>query len=241
MGIVASLKVGGGNNLHNMDMFLLTLLFFAAIVWRNGGEGFVERSDLSSFVLRSVMLFAFALPALPALRGLRPLLTLSDIETTRVQLLTGQEKVETLPSENETNDALWAIDRAVQAYAPFGEVLFIDQRQLLAFGDVSNVPLVVEYEKKVLMNEALAENGAYFQLYYNDLAKQRFSLIISEPLKLPKPGQTGSFSIEGDAWTKWVAEPTLCFYEPLFTLRDVYVQLLVPREDAQGCEIYLEE
>ena len=36
-----------------------------------------------------------------------------------------------------------------------GEILFMDQRQLLTFGYVRNVPLVPEYEKKVLMNAAM--------------------------------------------------------------------------------------
>ena len=240
MGVVASMKVGGGNNLHNMDMFLITLLFIAAIAWRNGGHSFVESWDSPSFLIKTVMLLAFVLPAFPAFRGFRPLLTLNEVEIKHVQILTGQKIVETLPQKNKISDALWAIERGIQEYAPLDEVLFIDQRQLLTFGYVSKVPLVVEYEKKVLMNEALAGNRTYFQLYYKDLSAQRFSLIVSEPMKLPQLGGTGSFSLEGDLWTKWVAAPTLCFYEPLFTLRDVYVQLLVPRDNVQGCEIYLE-
>ncbi len=241
MGVVISMKAGGGNNLHNMDMFLITLLFIAAIAWQNGGYSFVESWDSPSFLIKVVMILAFVLPAFPAFRGLRPLLTLNEVEIKHVQILTGQKIVETLPQKNKINDALWAIERGVQEYAPLGEVLFIDQRQLLTFGYVSKVPLVVEYEKKVLMNEALAGNQAYFQIYYQDLAEQRFSLIVSEPIKVPKLGESGSFSIEEDLWTTWVAAPTLCFYEPLFTLRDVYVQLLVPRDDIEACAIYLDE
>ena len=39
-----------------------------------------------------------------------------------------------------------------------GEVLFMDQRQLLTFGYITDVPLVPDYEKKVMMNEALSGN-----------------------------------------------------------------------------------
>ena len=241
MGLVASTKIGGGNNLHNMDMFLITLLFVAAIAWRNSGQTHLADLGTKPSVIKTMVLLAFLLPALPALRSFRPSLSLSETEIKRAQILTGKEIVDTLPTPNKVNDALWAIDKALEEYAPLGEVLFIDQRQLLTFGNVRQVPLVVEYEKKVLMNEALASDAEYFQEYYADLAAQRFSLIVSEPLKIPNVERDeASFAEEGDAWTVWVAEPTLCFYEPLFTLKDVYVQLLVPREDVQNCERYTE-
>ena len=35
VGLVASVKVGGGTNLHNLDMFLLGMVFLAAIVWES--------------------------------------------------------------------------------------------------------------------------------------------------------------------------------------------------------------
>lgn len=240
-GLIASTKIGGGNNLHNMDMFLITLLFVAAIAWRYGGQEYLNNLDAQPGYVKSVLLLAFVLPAIPAIRSFHPLLPMTETEIKRVKVLTGADVVEALPTSDKVNDALWAIDNAVEEYAPLGEVLFIDQRQLLTFGNVRQVPLVVEYEKKVLMNEALASDAEYFQEYYADLAAQRFSLIVSEPLKIPNVERDeASFAEEGDAWTVWVAEPTLCFYEPLFTLKDVYVQLLVPREDVQNCERYTE-
>jgi hypothetical protein len=240
IGLVASTKIGGGNNLHNMDMFLITLLFVAAVAWRNGGNEHLLALSERSVMTKTMLLLAFVLPALPALRSFRPLLSLSDADVRRVQVLTGNNLFETLPAPDKVNDALWAINRSVEEYAPLGEVLFIDQRQLLTFGKVPPIPLVPEYEKKVLMNEALANDAEYFADYYEDLAAQRFSLILSEPLKTPDLERNEAFAEEGDVWTKWVAAPTLCFYEPIFTLKDVYVQLLVPREDVSECEAYLD-
>ena len=241
MGLVASAKIGGGNNLHNMDMFFITLLFVAAIAWRYGGNKHLLGLSERSVITKTMLLLAFLLPALPALRNFRPLLSLNDEDVRRVQVLTGNKLFETLPAPDKVNDALWAINRSVEEYAPLGEVLFVDQRQLLTFGHVPQIPLVPEYEKKVLMNEALASDAEYFADYYEDLAAQRFSLIVSEPLKTPNVERDEAFAQEGDVWTKWVAAPTLCFYQPLFTLKDVYVQLLVPREDVSECEAYLGE
>jgi hypothetical protein len=63
-----------------------------------------------------------------------------------------------------------------------GEILFIDQRQLLTF-DYVRAPLVVEYEKKLLQDRALSANQSYFQPFYEDLAQHRFSLIYKQPLE----------------------------------------------------------
>ena len=90
-----------------------------------------------------------------------------------------------------------------------------------------------------MMNEAMGSNAAYFAPYYEDLAAHRFSLIISEPLKIDIKDEEGSFAAENDLWVVWVAAPTLCYYEPLETLRDVYIQLLVPREEALDCSAYV--
>ena len=37
VGLVVSVKIGGGSNLHNLDMYLIGLLFAAALAWRAGG------------------------------------------------------------------------------------------------------------------------------------------------------------------------------------------------------------
>ena len=37
VGLVVSVKIGGGSNLHNLDMFIIGLLIAAALAWRVGG------------------------------------------------------------------------------------------------------------------------------------------------------------------------------------------------------------
>ncbi len=96
-----------------------------------------------------------------------------------------------------------------------------------------------EYEKKVLMNNALGSRQAYFQRFYEDLANQRFSLIISEPLKTPVQDSTDTFGEENNAWVKWVSKPLLCYYDIKTTLREVNVQLLVPKPNPVDCSAEL--
>ena len=239
VGIIISTKIGGGNNLHNLDMFLIALVFVAAIMWRNSDRTWFSHPEKHPIWLKGLLILLIAMPALPSLRELRPNLSLTEAEINQVEILAGVAAVNTLPPTKEINDALWYIRHAINAAQAEGEILFIDQRQLLTFGYVPKIPLVPEYEKKKMMNEAMGSNAAYFAPYYEDLAAHRFSLIISEPLKIDIKDEEGSFAAENDLWVVWVAAPTLCYYEPLETLRDVYIQLLVPREEALDCSAYV--
>ena len=241
VGLVASTKIGGGNNLHNLDMFLVGLVFLAAIFWAKSEHDWFSASSQPALGVKIGLLALILVPAFPAVRDIRPNMALTDSQIALAKILTDSENISTLPPQEEVNDVLWYLKRSIDQYAETpGDILFIDGRQLLTFGYVSPVPLVPEYEKKRMMDEAMSSNAAYFAPYYQDLTEQRFSLIISEPLKVPEK-EEGSFSEEGDAWNRWVAAPTLCFYEPLETFKSVYIQLLVPRTPPEDCSNYLSE
>jgi len=99
--------------------------------------------------------------------------------------------------------------------------------------------LVVEYEKKYLMDQAMAGNAVYFKKFYQDLAAHRFVMIISEPLAYKFQGKGTVFGDENDAYVKWVTGPLLCYYEPTITYANEQLQFLVPRpvplSDAHMC------
>ncbi|NWG08344.1 MAG: hypothetical protein HXY35_16835 [Chloroflexi bacterium] len=243
VGLVASTKIGGGGDLHNMDMFLIGLFFTGVIAWENGGKEWATNINLSPFWTRVALLLLFALPGLQSLGEMRSygfaedaswLVTLTDAPN--------ENALDMYPSQAITDSALETIRREVAlARSQGGEILFMDQRQLLTFGYIEGVPLVPEYEKKVLMNEALSSEEKYFQSYYADLAAKRFSLIISDQLRTPVKDSSFQFGEENNAWVKWVSIPTLCYYEPKVTLREVGVQLLVPKADTAGCSSQLPE
>jgi hypothetical protein len=115
----------------------------------------------------------------------------------------------------------------------------MDQRQLLTFGFLPDVPFTPDYEKKYMMDQAMAGNAAYFAAYYRDLADRRFVLIVTEPLRVHRAGSGRNFGEENNAWVRWVSAPTLCFYQPRMLLKDVGVLMLVPRENIEACAHYL--
>lgn len=214
VGLVVSVKIGGGSNLHNLDMFLIGLLLAAALAWRAGGYLVLAHLDKESIWVQSLLVVMMLVFAYQPLLGAGPI---------------------SLPAKDTIEQALAKINEQVELAAKEGEVLFMDQRQLLTFGYVPKIPLVVDYEKKFMMDTAMAENAAYFAGLYKDLASQRFSLILSEPLRTRERESDYQFGDENNIWVKWVAGPVLCYYEPLATFKEVRVQLLVPRTGGGDC------
>ena len=111
----------------------------------------------------------------------------------------------------------------------------MDQRQLLTFGFVENVPLVPDYEKKYLMDKAMAGDEHYFNKFYQDLSNGRFSLIITNPIFDNIQDAEYRFEEENNAWVKWVAKPLLCYYAPIETNPLIGIQFLVPRIKNEDC------
>ena len=67
-----------------------------------------------------------------------------------------------LPSQQQAQQELSDIKTYVSQANRQGLVLFIDQRQLLTFNYVDQIPLVPDYEKKYMMDQAMAGNAAVF-------------------------------------------------------------------------------
>jgi hypothetical protein len=55
VGLIASTKIGGGGDLHNMDMFLIGLMFVGVLAWRSGGGNWWRNSPSSPRLSRCVL------------------------------------------------------------------------------------------------------------------------------------------------------------------------------------------
>ncbi len=242
VGLIVSTKIGGGGDLHNLDMFFIGLLFTAALAWKALSlEAFFTSPVRWAHLLLLVILLG---PAYPHLMGLRPLqfsrhipwlVALTDSQVPGAKEANYRRLFGSLPPDEEVEQALETVREVVATASRKGEVLFMDQRQLLTFGYIQGVPLIVDYEKKYTMDKAMAGNVAYFQRFYSDLAAKRFALIVSDPLREPIKDADYAFGEENNAWVKWVARPLLCYYKPLVTYSEMRLQLLVPRTDISQC------
>jgi hypothetical protein len=223
IGLVISTKIGGGGDLHNLDMYLVTLLVIMVLGLMSIDQSPARlQSPVWAVGLILYLMFWVIYPFTP----LHP--------------RSGYHPFLELPKANQVAEVLSTTKNEVVKFAKSGEVLFMDQRQLLVFGYIPSVPFIPEYEKKYMMDQAMGNNSSYFQPYYHDLANRRFALIVTEPLKTRRREDLGGpFSEENDAWVLWVSNPTLCFYEPIYVSTDVNVELLVPKQNPVGCEQYL--
>jgi hypothetical protein len=236
VGLIISTKIGGGGDLHNVDMFLIGILFAAVIAWENGGRRWLREIDTSPVWVKAVLILLLIIPGVYPLSSLRSyhfaeeaswLVTLTDVSDERF--------LEMFPPQDEVDEILQTIRYEVDARKSQGEILFMDQRQLLTFRYVENVPLIPEHEKKVLMNAAMGADARYFQELYADLAAKRYSLIISEPLRAPIKDSSYQFGEENNAWVDWVVRPVLCYYDEIERYRSAQIQLLVPKQGEVDC------
>jgi len=213
IGYTASVKIGGGSNLHNLDMALLTLLFIASlglqqVSTRETAEN--EPAAAPSGWAAVLVMLALLLPGWASYRNARPAQNFKPADIA---------------------EAMTEVKQAVaQANTPDGQILFLDQRQLLTFGNIQGIELIPEYEKKYMMDNAMGNNAAYFSGFYNDLRDHRFALIISDVQKPIMQDASEGFSEENNAYVRWVSIPLLEYYRPIYTNNRINLMLLVPTD-----------
>jgi hypothetical protein len=198
-------------------MFLLGLILVAGLAW----EGFSRNLEkiLKTNGVRILLVGLILIPAfMPMVKG-KPL---------------------DLPGAERTEFVLNRIQAFVECAKDHGEVLFMDQRQLITFGHMGNLPLVDDYEKKYVMDKALAGDELYFSQFYEDLSSERFSLIVSErEAVLYKENEVDSIGDslieENNAWVKWVSIPLLARYESVADYKDAAIELFMPLERSFDC------
>jgi len=203
-GLVASVKIGGGSNIHNLDMFLITLVLLLG--WTVAEDQFFQNLPRYAWAIFAIILF----------------LPVWNLTRFRVE--------PEIPEDSAVQEVLSEIRSAITEAAQEGEVLFIDQRQLLTFGEIENVPLVMDYEIKHMMNQAMGHNEGYFEHFRSDLENQRFQLIVSDPLYIVFQGPKIAFGEENDAWVEEVTIPILDNYEPYLKFDKHLIWLLKPKE-----------
>ncbi|HEX9027704.1 MAG TPA: hypothetical protein VF823_00935, partial [Anaerolineales bacterium] len=230
-GLIVSTKIGGGNNLHNLDAFL-SLLFIAAAYFYYGRE--VEEPGLAASVSAEE-----GGPQQPAARPVSSRwrwifaagLLFSLVMPAYYSVLSGGPAI--LPSAEQTATDLETLTRQVTKAAGQGQVLFIGERQLLTFHTVTGIQLVPDYERVFLMEMAMADNPVYLGKFHQQLKDHDFSMIVSDPIFTQFKGSDYVFGEENNAWVTQVSKYVICYYEPQKLLKGARVQMLVPRSEPQ--------
>lgn len=210
---VVSTKIGGGGDLHNMDTYavlvsIVALYFFSGHVQVEPGNPSLE--------IRPSLISAIAL--------ITPFMIL-------VPMLSPYPKY----NEGRNQQAHQQLVDVVNEIGKQGPVLFINDRQLVALGDV-NVPLVYDYEVVTLMEMAMSGNQAYLNRFYDELASHRFAAIVSGRQNLAIK-QEGVFFEENNVWNTLVSPYILCYYESDMTIEadSSRVEIYMPRTRTENC------
>jgi len=209
-GLLVSLKIGGGNNLHDLDGFLILLVVIASYLF------FDKMAQETGKDL--------ARPRLPgwgvALAASLPILMVLPFAQVGI------------PAQPQgTQEALANLQTLVNdiTHNGNGQILFMTERQLLTLNIIQGVKLVPDYEKNFLMEMAMAGNQQYFSQYDNDLRNHRFALIIAEPVTMIYQTRKSAFGEENDVYLKWVTVPLLQYYKPVWQLREFGLEAFAPK------------
>lgn len=207
-GVVVSVKIGGGSNLHNLDAYLLLLLVTTSgICFGNFQGDHIPPSRLKA-------------PRMAVLAGMTVLIPIYFAISAGGPLTTRDNQ--------GAQDALATLRDRVGLAAQAGEILFISERHLLTFQEIEGVELVPDYEKVFLMEMSMAGSRPYLDAFEDDLRGQRFALIVSEPLYIQYQGRTRQFGEENDAWVRSVSEPVMCYYDSVLALPEYGLELFEP-------------
>ncbi len=205
-GLIVSIKIGGGGDLHNMDAYLVALALVTAYFLIQRVEAEPASSPAFGAVTWPWVAFLLILPVGFSLWRILPPLHYDRAQAAK---------------------DLSTLSQTVQSYSKSGEVLFIYERHLLTFGMIPNVPIVQDYEVIPLMEMAISGNQSYLHRFAQDLKDHRFAAIVARRQNLDSA--SGDFAEESDRWNLLVAVPLLCEYQPVLTLQSSNVQVFVPR------------
>ncbi|MGE5374665.1 MAG: hypothetical protein ACM3XO_06365 [Bacteroidota bacterium] len=206
--LVVSTKIGGGGDLHNMDAYA-TLLGIVAVFFV-GGRVQAE-SEKRAAAIRPWAVFTYAL--------VMPLLFIIPMLYPYPQF-----------KQAASQAAYRQLVEAVNKLGKNGPVLFINERQLVTFGDVK-VPLVPDYEVVTLMEMAMSGNRAYLNHFYDDLAHHRFAAIVATKQNKGIK-EEGPLVDENNIWNSRISPYILCYYTPATRIdaEITNVEVYVPTE-----------
>jgi hypothetical protein len=211
--LVVSTKIGGGGDLHNMDAYA-SLLGIVAVFFA-GGKVLTENGR-STAAVRPWAVFTYALVV--------PLFFI-------IPMLSPYPKFKKVASQAAYNQLV----ETVNNLGKNGPVLFINERQLVTFGDV-DVPLVPEYEVVTLMEMAMSGNQPYLDQFYNDLAGHRFAAIVATKQNTGIK-ESGPLVEENNVWNSRISPYILCYYGPMLRIEAeiTNVEVYVPETETTDC------
>lgn len=216
-GLLVSVKIGGGTNLHNLDGFLVLLLIVVLELYF-GRVVDEQQQPVSTPMPVWLRTAALAMPVVF-------MITFTGLAASQISPAAATADLASLQKY------------ADQAVAEGGEVLFISQRHLLTFGLIEGVPLVHEHEKLLLQEMVMSRNDTYLESFAREMADQRYALIVTDrlPSDWKNPDRT-SLAMENNVVWRNLTPIITCAYQVQDLLLGQSLEVYIPR-DEPACEI----
>lgn len=208
-GIIVSVKIGGGGDLHNLDAFLVFWLLISSYIFLNRYQLEGEDQPAQFSLNFGLFLVAMVIPILLLFQK-NPVWEFQDSQKQHENVIQIQQALDIINEQEE-------------------KILFITERQLLSFEYIQNVDLVPDYEKVFLMEMVMSNNQPYLEDFHNKLANHEFSAIIMDSLSTKTQTEKDSFWVENNLWVDKVVYPILDYYEPVLLFENKTINLLIPR------------
>ncbi|PKO04786.1 MAG: hypothetical protein CVU41_15615 [Chloroflexi bacterium HGW-Chloroflexi-3] len=208
-GVIVSVKIGGGGDLHNLDAFLVFWVLITSMIVIDRYAFELDQPSVQSKMNYGLLLLVVVVPVI---------LTFQKNTTWTFQDVSSQK--------NDVAHLQLAVDLITEDN---GDVLFITERQLLTFGDIQDVELVPDYEKVFLMEMVMSNNTPYLDDFHQKLAAQEFSAIVLDSISTITQNEKDSFWVENNLWVDKVVYPVLDYYEPVFVFQNNNINLLIPK------------
>jgi len=208
-GIIVSVKIGGGGDLHNLDAFLVFWLIITSYLFLNRYQLEGESQPAQFSLNFGLFLVAMIIPILLLFQK-NPVWEFQDSQKQHQEVIQMQEALDITKAQD-------------------GEILFITERQLLSFGYVQNADLEPDYEKVFLMEMVMSNNQPYLEDFHNKLANHEFSAIVMDSLSTKTQTEKDSFWVENNLWVDKVVYPILDYYEPALSFENKTINLMIPR------------
>lgn len=209
-GLVVSVKIGGGSNLHNLDAFMVLLTCVGAYFFFGKFGSDILKIKKTDYIPGILIFLLLLLPVGWSLACWQPFPIL-DKTAAYNDVLRLQKELQNTADHQQ-------------------EILFISERHLLTFNRIQYVHLVEEYELLTLMEMAMANNQTYLQHFYTDLKNQRFGLIVTDKQYVIFKDASRSFSEENNAWVQHIVVPLMQYYQPITWMRASGLEIYARRD-----------
>ena len=206
-GLVVSVKIGGGGDLHNLDAFLVFwALIGGGILAMSPGSTKLEEQSTGSQRRKFWLAVAVIIAVFFAF------------------MRSGTWSFGAAQSQDTDLADLKSAIAVLQEKG--GDVLFITERQLLTFGEL-DLPIVPEYEKVFLMEMAMGNNREYMGVFREKIEGHAYIAIITDWVTDRFYDSSSGFSEENNAWVEHVVLRMFHDYDVVLSWRNGEINLLV--------------